>query len=95
MPMDYFVPAKSHLNLTRQNTPAADEALARSHAIPVGEAKRGQALLSGLEAYHSAGASLPLAIPDMTFGLKKPMTINGFTNYWWMQRWDLLVGVNR
>jgi ABC-type dipeptide transport system, periplasmic component len=93
MPLGYFVPAKSRINLTQQDNPAAQQAFDESNALPVGDPKRGERLLAAVEAYHRGGAALPLVNPDMTFGLKAPMTINGFTNYWWMQRWDRLVEV--
>lgn len=91
MPMAYFVPADAIFNATGSANEAAAALLEESQGLPVDDPRRGELLLQSLEALQDGGSVLPLAMPNMYFGLSAGLVPDGFTNYWWMDRWDLRV----
>lgn len=90
MPMSYFTPVDGVFNLTQYDNTVATKDYDDSNALAVGDPERGQLILDALKSMQDSGTILPLAFPDMFFGLHS-MDEKGFTNYWWMQRWDLEV----
>jgi len=91
MPMGYFTPVDGVFNLTQLDLPEATAKFEQSNGLAVDDPKRGALILDALKIQQDGGAILPLAFPNMYFGIKAPMTLQGFTNYWWMARWDLQV----
>ena len=93
MPLGYFTPADGVFNLTGLDNAEAVAALGESNQLDVDDPARGNLILDALTAQQERGAILPLAMPNMYFGLRDGLTPEGFTNYWWMARWDLGVTV--
>lgn len=93
-PMGYFTPADGPFNLTGLANEEASAKLAESNALPADDPARGQLILDGLASQQEGGAILPLVMPNMYFGLKNGLDASAFTNYWWMDRWDLDVTVS-
>lgn len=91
MPMGYFTPADGIFNLTGLGNEEAVAAFDASNDLPVDDPERGQLILDALMLQQESGAILPLAMPNMYFGLEDGLTPEGFTNYWWMSRWDVRV----
>ena len=93
MPLGYFTPADGVFNLTGLDNKAAVTALDASNGLAVDDPARGELILEALTAQQDSGAILPLALPNMYFGLRDGLSPEGFTNYWWMARWDEAVTV--
>jgi len=91
MPMGYFTPVDGVFNLTQLDLADATAKFQESNGLAVNDPERGRLILDALKIQQDGGAILPIAFPNMYFGLKAPMTLRGFTNYWWMARWDLEV----
>ena len=91
MPMGYFTPVDGVFNLTQLDLLDATAKFEASNGLAVDDPQRGQLILDALKIQQDGGAILPVVFPNMYFGLKAPMTLRGFTNYWWMARWDLEV----
>jgi len=93
MPLGYFTPADGVFNLTGLDNRSAVTALDKSNRLAVDDPARGDLILEALTAQQESGAILPLALPNMYFGLRDGLNPEGFTNYWWMARWDEGVSV--
>lgn len=91
MPLGYFTPGDGIFNLTGLDNEEAVAKLQESNQLAVDDPARGQLILDALTLQQESGAILPLAMPNMYFGLEEGLAIDGFTNYWWMDRWDLRV----
>lgn len=89
MPLGYFTPEDGVFNQTGLDNAEAVAALDKSNQLAVDDPERGPLLLESLTLQQDAGAILPLAMPNMYFALLDGVTPEGFTNYWWMARWDL------
>jgi hypothetical protein len=87
MPLPYFIPAKGFFNFTGLADPTANRDLEASNVLPTNDPKRGELILSSLVAHQATGTVLPLALPNMYFGMRSGLTPT-FTNYWWQERWD-------
>lgn len=93
MPMGYFTPADGLFNLTGLANEEATARFEESNSLPVADPERGELILEALSLQQESGAILPLAMPGMFFGMQTGLGLDGFTNYWWMSRWDLEVSV--
>lgn len=91
MPMGYFTPGDGIFNITGLPNDEAMAKLDESNMLPVDDPERGRLILEALALQQESGAILPLAMPNMYFGLTTDLTLDGFTNYWWMSRWDVRV----
>ncbi len=94
MPLGYFTPADGVFNQTGLDNAEAVAALDKSNELAVDDPARGPLLLDSLTLQQVRGAILPLVMPNMYFALRDGLRPDGFTNYWWMARWDLGVTVS-
>lgn len=91
MPLGYFTPGDGIFNLTGLSNDEAMAKLTESNDLATDDPQRGELILGALTLQQDSGAILPLAMPNMYFGLENGLTVDGFTNYWWMSRWDVRV----
>jgi peptide/nickel transport system substrate-binding protein len=88
MPLGYFIPEDGVFNQTGLDDSAATDALTQSNKLAVDDPERGSLILEALTLRQESGTVLPLAMPNMYFALRDGLQPEGFTNYWWMARWD-------